>query len=64
VDDSCHVHSSSPLFASDHVQEAGYSKSKVETDAALQLETARPNANGNGHMLLGRMQMVHVQVQQ
>jgi hypothetical protein len=38
--DSCHVHSSSPLAASDHVQGAGYSKSKVEIDAAnLKLDT-------------------------
>jgi hypothetical protein len=38
--DSCHVHSLSPLPASDQVQGSGYSKSEVETDVtALQLET-------------------------
>jgi hypothetical protein len=38
--DSCHVHSSSPLTASDQVQRAGYSESEVETDVgALELET-------------------------
>jgi hypothetical protein len=38
--DSCHVHSSSPLNASDQVQGAGYSKFEVEIDAAdLELET-------------------------
>jgi hypothetical protein len=38
--DSCHVHSSSPLATSDHVQGAGYSEFEVETDvAALKLET-------------------------
>jgi hypothetical protein len=38
--DSCHVHSSSPLAASDQVQAVGYSESEVETDAAdLELET-------------------------
>jgi hypothetical protein len=40
VGDSCHVHSSSPLPASDQVQRSGYSKSEVETDVtALELET-------------------------
>jgi hypothetical protein len=39
--DSCHVHSSSPLPASDQVQGLGYSESEVETDTAtLQLETS------------------------
>jgi hypothetical protein len=38
--DSCHVHSLSPLAASDQVQGAGYSESEVETDMAiLKLET-------------------------
>jgi hypothetical protein len=38
--DSCHVHFSSPLAASDQAQGAGYSKSEVETDAVdLGLET-------------------------
>jgi hypothetical protein len=42
VSDSCYVHSSSPLPASDQVQESGYSKSEVEFDqGALQLETSR-----------------------
>jgi hypothetical protein len=37
---SCHVHSSSPLAASDHMQGPGYSESEVETDTtALELET-------------------------
>jgi hypothetical protein len=41
VGDSYHIHSSSPLSASDQVQGAGYSESEVETDAAaLQLETS------------------------
>jgi hypothetical protein len=41
VGDSSHVHSSSPLAASDQVQGAGYSKSEVETNlAALQLENS------------------------
>jgi hypothetical protein len=41
VGDSYHIHSSSPLPASDQVQGAGYSESEVETDtAALQLETS------------------------
>jgi hypothetical protein len=40
VGDSFHIHSSSPLPASDQVQGVGYSESEVETDAAaLQLET-------------------------
>jgi hypothetical protein len=39
--DSYHVHSSSPLVASDQVQGVGYYESEVETDvAALQLETS------------------------
>jgi molybdopterin-biosynthesis enzyme MoeA-like protein len=39
--DSYHVHSLSPLLASDQVQGAGYSESEVETDvAAIQLETS------------------------
>jgi hypothetical protein len=39
--DSCHVHSLLPLPASDQVNRAEYSESKVETDmAALQLETS------------------------
>jgi hypothetical protein len=39
--DSCHVHSSLPLTASDQVQGVGNSKSEVETDvAALELETS------------------------
>jgi hypothetical protein len=39
--DSCHIHSSSSLLASDQVQELGYSKFEVETNtAALQLETS------------------------
>jgi hypothetical protein len=38
--DSCHVHFSSPLAASDQAQGAGYSKSEVETDVVdLGLET-------------------------
>jgi hypothetical protein len=41
MDDSCHVHSSSHLLASDQVQGTCYSESEVETDmAALQLETS------------------------
>jgi hypothetical protein len=41
VDDSYHVHSSSPLHASDQLQGAGYSESEVETNrATLQLETS------------------------
>jgi hypothetical protein len=41
VGDSYHIHSLSPLPASDQVQGAGYSESEVETDtAALQLETS------------------------
>jgi hypothetical protein len=40
VVDSCHVFSSSPLVVSNQVQGAGYSESKVETDAgALELDT-------------------------
>jgi uncharacterized membrane protein YkoI len=39
--DSYHIHSSSPLPASDQEQGAGYSESEVETNmAALQLETS------------------------
>jgi hypothetical protein len=39
VADSCHIHSLSPLLASDQVQGAGYSEFEVETDmTALQLE--------------------------
>jgi hypothetical protein len=39
--DSYHVHSSSPLAASDQVQGVGYYESEAETDAAaLQLETS------------------------
>jgi hypothetical protein len=39
--DSCHVHSSSLLPASDQLQGMGYSESEVETDtSALQLETS------------------------
>jgi hypothetical protein len=41
VGDSCHVHSSLPLPASDQVQGSGYFEFEVETDmAALQLETS------------------------
>jgi hypothetical protein len=40
VTDSCHVHSSSPLAASDLVQGVGYSEFEVKTDMAdLKLET-------------------------
>jgi hypothetical protein len=39
VGDSCHIHFSLLLPASDQVQGAGYSESKVKTDAtALELE--------------------------
>jgi hypothetical protein len=42
--DSYHIHSSSPLAASDQVQGAGYSESKVETNATdLELETSMAN---------------------
>jgi hypothetical protein len=41
MDDSCHIHSLSPLPTSDQVQGSGYSESEVETDTAgLQLETS------------------------
>jgi hypothetical protein len=41
VGDSCRVHSSSPLLASNQVQGAGYFEFEVETDAVpLQLETS------------------------
>jgi hypothetical protein len=40
VVDAYHVHSSSPLATSDHVQGAGFSESEVETDTTgLELET-------------------------
>jgi hypothetical protein len=39
--DSCHVHSLSPLSASDQVQGAGYSEFEVKTDAStLKLEAS------------------------